>query len=42
MEVAGFEVEETIVYLPESPDEIQAKIDLEKLNSGLDPSEPQI
>ncbi|PZM81835.1 hypothetical protein DLH72_05045 [Candidatus Gracilibacteria bacterium] len=42
MEVAGFEKEEATSYLPESPDEIQAKIDLEKLNSGLDPSEPQI
>jgi|GEM_PF-6264205 hypothetical protein len=32
MEVVGFEREETIAYIPESPDEIQAKIDLEKLN----------
>lgn len=42
MEVAGFEKEEVIVYLPESPDEIQAKIDLEKLNSGEEASEPKI
>ena len=42
MEVAGFEKEEALAYLPESPDEILAKQDLEKLNSGLEPSEPQI
>lgn len=42
MEVAGFEYEETISYIPESPDEIQAKIDLERLNRGLEASEPKI
>lgn len=42
MEVVGFEREETIAYIPESPDEILAKIDLEKLNRWLDPSEPEL
>lgn len=42
MEVAGFEKEEALMYLPESPDEILAKQDLEKINSGLKPSEPEI
>lgn len=42
MELSGFEKEETIAYLPESKDEIQAKIDLERLNNWLDPSEPEL
>lgn len=41
MELSGFEAEEAITYLPESVDEIQAKQDLERLNQGLEASEPK-
>lgn len=42
MEVAGFEKEEAENYIPETGDEIQAKEDLERLNQGLQASEPKI
>lgn len=42
MEMSGFDREEALSYLPESPDEIKAKKDLERLNAGFDVSEPEI
>ena len=40
--LSWFEKEEAESYIPEWPDEILARIDLEKLNRWLDPSEPEL
>lgn len=42
MELSGLEKEEALSYIPESADEIQAKIDLERLNKWMDASEPKL
>lgn len=42
MELSGLEKEEAIAYIPETTDEILAKQDLEKINSGIEPSEPEL
>ena len=40
--LSWFEKEEAESYIPEWPDEILARIDLERLNRWLDPSEPEL